>query len=139
VRPFADWPQPFKPLNEPIRTLVGQYEAGLHRDRNHSRSTLLWMCEDIEGFFYDHPRAKRPEQILITDVEDWRIAKQNDAAPNCVRRALCALKAFYAWMARELPEYSMLDNPVWIPPVAAKNPRPDRGVTAQHPDFVPTE
>lgn len=117
MRPFDDWPRkPFKSLNEPIRTLVGRYEAGLARDRSHSRATLIWMCEAIEGFFYDHPKIKRPEQILITDVEDWRLAKGTAYKPNVVRKDLCALKAFYNWLRREDPAYTNLDNPVWVPP-----------------------
>lgn len=120
MKPFDDWPRPFRPLNEPIRTLVGRYEAGLARDRSHSRATLRWICEAIEGFFYDHPKVKKPEQILITDVEDWRLAKMERNAPNCVRRDLCAVKAFYSWLLRET-EYRG-DNPVWIPPVQSKPP-----------------
>jgi hypothetical protein len=138
--PIDGWPEPFKPLNEPIRTLIGRYEAGLARDRNHSSSTLLWVCDAIEGFFYDHPRVKRPEQILITDVEDWRLAKLETYGANMVRKDLGALKAFYRWLAHELPEYSGLDNPVWYPlPETAKPARGSAGVTELHPDLRPAE
>ena len=118
--PFRGWPrEPFKGLNEPIKSLVGKYEAGLHRDGTHSRNTLAWMCDAIEGFFYDHPKVKRPEQILITDVEDWRLAKLQDYSWNVVRRDLGALRAFYNWLRRD-GDYPNLDNPVFVPP-----PRPD--------------
>lgn len=122
MTPIEGWPRPFRPLNEPLRTLIGRYEAGLAREHRISSKTLRWMCEAIEGFFYDHPKVKRPEQILITDVEDWRLAKRADNAPNCIRRDLGALHAFYSWLQREEPEYSTLDNPAWIPPVEAPQP-----------------
>lgn len=133
--PFEGWPRPFRPLNEPIRTLVGRYEAGLARDRSHSSSTLRWMCEALEGFFYDHPKVKRPEQVLITDVEDWRLAKLQDNSWNSVRKDLCALKAFYRWLAREEPAYSGLDDPVYVPLPQSHKPSPDAQsqVTEQHP------
>lgn len=140
MRPFDDWPgKPFRLLNEPLRSLIGRYEAGLVREGTHSKATILWMSEDIEGFFYDHPRVKRPEQIQITDVEDWRLAKNETAAPNSVRRALCALKAFYNWLKDE-PEYGLLDNPVWVPKPTAKLPRNSpSSVTVSPPQPAPLE
>jgi site-specific recombinase XerD len=79
------------------------------------------MCKALEGFFADHPRVKRPEQIQITDSEDWRISKlDSGVAWNVVRKDLCAVKAFYSWLRREHEDYSSLDNPIYVPPPAPK-------------------
>lgn len=104
-----------------VDVLIGRYEAGLVRERTHSHRTLKWICEAIEGFFEDHPKMKRPEQVLITDVEDWRAMRlARGDAWNVIRRDLGALKAFYNWLRREEPEYSGLDNPVYVPRPRAK-------------------
>lgn len=101
---LSGFPDPFKPLPEPIRTLIAKYEANLLSNRSgskYARTTFTAMCDFVEGFFYDHPETKRPEQILLGDVEDWRLAMEERFAPNTVRRALCALKAFYSWLRRD--------------------------------------
>lgn len=132
--PFEGWPR--TRLSEPLRSFVGRYEATLASEPTHSASTLRWMCEAIEGFFYDHPKVKKPEQILITDVEDWRLAKLQNNSWNSVRKDLCALKAFYNWLRSE-PEYSSLDNPVYVPLPQTRKRRPDvrNQVTGLHPDL----
>jgi site-specific recombinase XerD len=138
VKPLGGWPEPFKQLNEPIRSLVGRYEAGLVRERTHSEATLRSIEENIEAFFYDHPKVRRPEQVLITDVEDWRLARLDSGdAPNSVRHALCSLKTFYNWLIRETDFRG--DNPVWIPPVQSRMQVPDvrNQVTSLHPDLRP--
>jgi len=114
MKPFGGWPRPFRSLNEPIRSLVGEYEAGLVRDGTYRHSTILWYCDAIEAFFYDHPKVKRPEQILITDVEDWRLAKQREYSYVTVRTDLCALRAFFNWLIRE--KGVEMDCPVFVPP-----------------------
>jgi hypothetical protein len=116
---LSGFPEPFQPLKEPLRSLVGKYEAGLVSDRSHSHQLIRDFCDAIEGFFYDHPETKRPEQILICDVEDWRLAMEERFAPNTVRKQLCAIKAFYSWLRKEsgyLPrdQQEVLD-PIVIP------------------------
>jgi hypothetical protein len=99
------------------------------------------MCEAVEAFFYDHPKVKKPEQVSICDVEDWRLAKLEENAWNCVRRDLGALKAFYNWLIREEPEYCGLDNPVWVPQPLSHTPRPESQsqVFELHPDLRPVD
>jgi hypothetical protein len=135
---LTGFPEPFQPLQEPIRSLVGKWESALVSNGPHSHGTLRWMCDAVEGFWYDHPKTKRPEQILITDVEDWREARL--AAGHCwnvVRRDLCALKAFYSYLVKVL-DYR-LDNPVNIPPVQIRTQDlpVESGVYALHPDLRP--
>ena len=107
--------------NRPVDVLIGRWEAGLVRDGTHSHATLKWMCDAVEGFFADHQRVKYPEQIQITDSEDWRIGKLDDGvAWNVVRADLCAVKAFFNYLRREHEEYSGLDNPIYVPPPKRK-------------------
>ena len=129
---LSGFPEPFKPLREPLRTLIGRYESGMLRGRRFKHSWFKDWCETIEGFFYDHPKAKKPEQILIVDVEDWRLAMEERFSPNTVRSALCALKAFYSWLREESGYLAVKDgisreveDPVVIP-----KPRPRSLVAA---------
>ena len=137
--PFEGWPRPFRPLREPLRTLIGKWEAHLISNHRGDHHTTRSMCENVEGFFYDHSKIKRPEQILITDVEDWRLAKLEDYSWNTVRSALCHLKTFYNWLIRET-DYKG-DCPVWVPlPHSSKQvPALQTGVTALHPSLHPTD
>jgi site-specific recombinase XerD len=116
---LSGFPEPFRPLREPLRSLVGQYEATLVTDRTHSHKTIRDFCDAIEGFFYDHPETKRPEQILIVDVEDWRLAMEERMAPNTVRKYLCCVKAFYSWLRKTGRN---IEDPVVIPKPRAANP-----------------
>lgn len=136
---LTGWPVPFKPLREPVRSLVGKYEATLVREGS-SKATVLWMSEAIEGFFYDHPRVSRPEQVLITDVEDWKEARLAlGHKPNCVRRDLCGLSGFYSFLPKIGYE---VDQPVVIPPYRPRpQGKPDQlarnRVTSLHPERHP--
>ena len=121
-------------LREPLRTLVGRYEAGLSRDGTHSRTTVTWMCNAIEGFFEDHPRVKHPSQVLITDVEDWKLMKLERYAWNTVRTQLCAIKAFYSWLRNH--EELQIDDPVVVPP---PRPRQPASVAPQMSQAVPSD
>jgi hypothetical protein len=137
--PLEGWPTPFKPLREPIRGLVGKWEAA-YASRP-EKSTLTWMnfCNFVESFFYDHPKVSRPEQVLMCDVEDWREARiAAGDAHNSVRSALAALKAFFGWAIRE--ELVQMDNPVHgLPFVKSRRPTgtPGSGVTTLHPALIP--
>jgi hypothetical protein len=135
VKPLEGWPVPFRPLREPVRSLVGQWEATMAANPAHLKSSLRNSCEAVEAFFYDHPRVSRPEQVLITDVEDWRLARlANGNAPNTVRTALGALKTFYRWLmyAKDL----RLEDPVVVPlPQGKPHPVSPCGVTELHPDL----
>lgn len=117
---LSGFPKPFKPLREPLRSLIGKYEANLIKEHKSTSKTLRWMCDAIEGFFYDHPSTKTPEAILITDVEDWRLARLDAGhAWNSVRRDMCALRSFYSWLIESGREVVC---PVVIPPPQKRIP-----------------
>lgn len=81
------------------------------------------MADAVEDFFYDHPKTKRPEQILGVDVEDWRQAMSERYAPNTVRKYLCALKAFYSWVRKD-SDYAPKEGWEVLDPVVIPKPSP---------------
>lgn len=97
-------------MREPLRSLVGRYEAHLVVRRH---KTIAAYDKALQRFFGFFPRKSRPDQFHITDVEDYRFARLADgAAASSVKMEIGVVSMFFNWLRRA--EGLELDNPAAI-------------------------
>lgn len=102
-------------LREPIRTLVGKFEAQLLREGQHGQY-YRELDDSLYAYFFAFPRKSSPEQFSLADTEDWRIWEADKGrAYSVIRKRLCHIKSFFSWLIEEVPGYEELANPVVVP------------------------
>ena len=101
---------------EPLRTLIGQFEAAFLREKHNPKVPKMWS-NSLWAFFSKFPRKSSPAQFSMADVEDWKVWRSEEGmAYNTIRRELSAIRTFFAFIIREVPEFADFPNPVRIPP-----------------------
>ena len=72
-------------LREPLRTLIGKYEAqlGCGFETGRSFGQSLW------NFFRHFPKKSRPDQFSLADVQDYRVWRATEGiAYSTIRKEL---------------------------------------------------
>lgn len=99
-----------KPLREPIRSLVGRYEAEKLSER-HGRRYTRRIGEVLQDFFERFPRKSEPRQFHICDVEDYKEWRRAEGySYTTVRTEVGVVQGFFNWLIRV--EGFDLTNPV---------------------------
>jgi site-specific recombinase XerD len=97
---------------EPLRWLIGRFEAQLARDKVKSFRDIdlsLW------NFFSHFPRKSRPEQFALADAEDYRVWRSDEGRSYAtIRKELGHVRMFFRWL-QGLPEFEDLAIPVVVP------------------------
>ena len=97
--------------NTPLWRLEVEWEKYIRatlRERTASR-----YADVVYDFLKSYPEKTRPEQFLITDVEDWAILRGRKLAPATILRERRILRGFFQWL-RQAKGLS-LPNPVTVP------------------------
>lgn len=99
----------------PLRELIGKYEAQFLNEK-HARWTAAQYSRSLWNYFRKFPRKSDPRQFSLSDTADWRVWREEEgAAYSTVRKELCTVRAFFAWLVEEVPGYEDLAIPVVIP------------------------
>ena len=104
-----------KTYREPLRTLIGQYEAELYSRKLH-KNTRRNFSDNLWKFFSHFPRKSSPEQFHLADCEDYReLRREEGAAYSTIRYELCSVHAFFSWLIVAGEGFRDLLQPVKIP------------------------
>lgn len=83
--------------------LIWQYEVEFER---FARNTVTYKCyvryaHILYDFLKANPEATKPEDILITDVEDWYIKRSRETSLATARYEIGVIRYFYNWLRAE--------------------------------------
>ena len=102
-------------LREPIRTLVGKFEAQLLREGQHGQY-YRELDDSLCDYFFAFPRKSSPEQFSLADTEDWRVWEADKGRSyGVIRKRLGHISSFFTWLQESVPGYEELANPVVVP------------------------
>lgn len=100
----------------PLRELIGRYESAFLKEKHHKNTPMLFS-RYLWSFFSKFPKKSSPTQFAMADVEDWKVWRAEDGMSYySIRNELAAVRAFFAFIIREVPEFAEFPNPVRIPP-----------------------
>jgi hypothetical protein len=120
--------KPMETYREPLRTLIGKYDAALCR-RKHNKCSAQRGSKALWTYFSYFPRKSSPEQFSLCDTEDFIAARQAEGATFWVlRNELKHVRAFFSFLVNDL----QMDLPIPVV-VPRRTSASDAGATQSVP------
>jgi integrase len=83
-------------VDQPIWKLEVEYERW--QERAATRGHIKHVADILYGFLKTYPKLTKPEDFLVTHVEDWAIGRARHYAAYTVACDVNIIRAFFEWL-----------------------------------------